>query len=420
MPSVLSGSINASPSKSQTMRAILFASMADGKSIIRNVLASPDVDAMIEACKKLGAEIISLESVLEIRGVSGKPKIPDDIINAGNSGQVLRFVGAIAALTSGYTVITGDHSVRYNRPVKPLMEGLVHLGAECFSTKNDDHAPIIIKGPISAGATYLDGSDSQPVSALLIAAVFLSGTTEINVKNPGEKPWVNLTLSWLDRFAIEYTNYNFERLSVNGNPKISGFEYTVPGDFSSVAYPLVAALITNSEITINNVDMHDAQGDKKIIDALRKMGAEIDIEENKIIVKSSKRLRGCELEVNDIIDAVTILAVVGCYAEGTTKLTNASIARKKESDRLSTIASELKKMGGDITETNDGLIVKGSKLVGASCVSHWDHRIAMSCAVAALGADGETIISDVNCVNKSYPEFLGHMNALGCDIRDFS
>ncbi len=416
MPSVLSGSITASPSKSQTMRAILFATMASGMSVIRNVLASPDVDAMIKACSKLGAKIIQTGNVLEISGVSGKPKIPDDIIDAGNSGQVLRFIGAIASLIDGYTVLTGDHSVRFNRPVRPLMDGLINLGAECYSTKNDDHAPIIIKGPISGGSTILDGADSQPVSAILMAAVFLSGTTDILVKNPGEKPWVNLTLSWLDRFGIHYTNDNFEHYTVTGNTTISGFEYTVPGDFSSVAYPIVAALITGSEITVYNVDMHDAQGDKKIIDALRKMGAKIEFNHNQIIVQPSGRLRGCDFDVNDYIDAVTILAVAGCYAEGTTKLTNAYIARKKESDRLSTITSELKKMGADITETEDSLIVHGSNMRGAPCVSHLDHRIAMSCAVAALGAEGASVISDIECVNKSYPDFLMHMNMLGCSI----
>lgn len=415
-PSMLSGCITASPSKSQTMRAVLFASMATGKSIIRNGLASPDVDAMIEACRKLGAEITRSENILEISGVSGKPKIPDDVIDAGNSGQVLRFVGAIAALTAGYTVITGDHSVRFNRPVKPLMEGLSHLGAECFSTKCDDHAPIIIKGPISAGSTYLDGADSQPVSALLMAAVFMPGTTEIIVKNPGEKPWVNLTLNWLDRLGVHYSNENYERLIVTGNSTILGFEYTVPGDFSSVAYPIVAALITGSEIAINNIDMNDAQGDKKIIEALCKMGAVIEVFENTIIVKGEGRLLGCDFDVNDYIDAVTILAVAGCYAKGTTTLTNAFIARKKESDRLSTITRELKKMGADIIETEDSLIVRGSKIKGANCISHNDHRIAMSCAVAALGAEGESIISEIDCVRKSYPSFLNDMNILGCNI----
>jgi 3-phosphoshikimate 1-carboxyvinyltransferase len=364
-PCVLAGSVTASPSKSQTRRAILFATMACGSSVIRNPLDSPDVEAMIDACRKLGAKITRYSNFIEIEGVSGKPKVPDDVINAGNSGQVLRFIAAIAALTEGYTVFTGDHSLRYNRPVKPLMDGLAQLGAECISTKMDDHAPIIIKGPLRSGITSLDGADSQPVSALLIAAAFLDGTTEIHVKNPGEKPWVNLTLSWLDRLGVYSSNENFEKLTVTGKLTIPGFNYTVPGDFSSIAYPLVAALITGSTITVNNIDMHDAQGDKKVIDALCKMGADIQVIDDQLRVGSKSKLYGCEIDVNDTIDAVTILAVAGCYAEGTTLLTNAAIARKKESDRLSTITSELRKMGADISQTQDSLVKRISLYVSS-------------------------------------------------------
>lgn len=413
-PSKLKGSISASPSKSQSMRAILFATMACGTSTIKNYLNSPDIDAMIEACKKLGANITRHENTLEIIGVSGKPSIPDDVIDAGNSGQVLRFVAAIAALTEGTTVLTGDHSVRYNRPIRPLMDGLSQLGVECYSTKNDDHAPLVVRGPLQPGITSLDGADSQPVSGLLIAAAFLKGTTEIHVRNPGEKPWVNLTLHWLDRFGIQYSNDNFEKYTVIGNPLIQGFNYTVPGDFSSIAYPIVASILTQSEITVHNIDMNDAQGDKKIISALRNMGALIEESGNSIYVKAVDTLTGCEIDVNDFIDAVTILAVVGCYASGTTTLTNAAIARQKESDRLSSITTELKKMGADIIETPDSLIIKNSSLKGSSCHSYHDHRIAMSCAIAALGADSETIVNDIACVTKSYPNFLSDLQDLGC------
>lgn len=415
-PGKLSGSITAPPSKSHTMRALLFASMAKGCSIIRNALVSPDVDAMMIACKNLGAKITHHGTHLEIQGVAGKPKTPDDVINAGNSGQVLRFIAGIAALAEGYTVITGDHSVRFNRPVRPLIDGLTGLGAQCYSSKLDDHAPLIIKGPLQAGMTSLDGEDSQPVSALLIAAAFLQGTTHLTVKNPGETPWVNLTLRWLERVGVAYTQDNFENYSITGKPVIDAFDYTVPGDFSSIAYPLVAALITKSAISIANIDMQDAQGDKKIIDSLRKMGAEIHILDRSLIVHPCEKLHGMQFDMNDYIDAVTILAVVGCFAEGTTTLTNAAIARKKESDRLSTITTELKKMGADITETQDSLIINRSKLSGADCYSYQDHRIAMSCAVAALAAENNSVIQDIDCINKSYTDFVRDITYLGGKI----
>jgi 3-phosphoshikimate 1-carboxyvinyltransferase len=417
-PSALSGSISAPPSKSHTLRAILFAALAEGKSIIYDYLPSPDAVAMINACCLLGAEIIADNTSLIINGVNGKPKTPANIIDAGNSGQVLRFVAAVAALTENYTVLTGDHSVRYNRPIKPLLAALTQLAVFCATTKGDEYAPIIIKGPLQAGVARLNGADSQPVSGLLIAAAFIKGKTEIQVDDPGEKPWLGLTLNWFDRLGIRYENYNFEKYIMHGDASYAGFEYRVPGDFSSIAYPVVAALITHSEICINNVDMGDAQGDKEVIAVLQKMGANIviDRQHKTLVVKRGAQLTGLTININNFIDAVTILAVVACFAQGTTTLSGAAIARKKESDRLTSITTELQKMGADIVETTDGLIIKTSRLKGAQVQSYHDHRMVMSLAVAALAAQGPTVIEDVACVTKSYPDFLLHMQQLGANL----
>lgn len=412
----LSGQVIAPPSKSHTLRAILFASMAQGESVICDYLPSPDTEAMIKACCLLGAKIDQREDKIIIIGVDGKPKTPDDIIDAGNSGQVLRFVGAIAALTSDFVVLTGDHSVRHNRPIQPLIDGLSQLGVFCVSTKNDGYAPIIIKGPFISGNTRLNGEDSQPVSGLLIAAAFAEGKTQIQVDNPGEKPWIGLTLSWFDRLGIQYQHSNFEHYMIPGGSVVQGFEYRVPGDFSSMAYPMMAAIITQSEIIINNVDMQDAQGDKKIIEILQRMGANILVEGEQLIIKKNQQLQGCEMDINDCIDAITILAVAACYAQGTTKISGAAIARKKECNRLSAITAELQKMGAIIEETDDGLIIEGTSLRGTRLQTYQDHRMVMSLAVAALGAKGSSVIEDVGCVQKSYPNFLHDMQKLSCKM----
>ena len=152
---------------------------------------------MIRACQLIGAEIEMNDNELIIIGTAGQPRTPKDIIDAGNSGQVLRFIAAIAALTPGFTIITGDYSITHNRPMQPLLEGLAQLGSLAVSSKGDGCAPIIIKGPIQSGQATLSGEDSQPVSALLIAAAHLKGRTEIKVINPGEKPWIEVTLHWL-------------------------------------------------------------------------------------------------------------------------------------------------------------------------------------------------------------------------------
>jgi len=410
--SKLKGTLRIPASKSHTLRAILFASLATGKSIIHNYLASPDTHAMIKACELLGAKITIEDESIILIGTAGKPHTPDDIIDVGNSGLVLRFIAAVSALTNGTTVLTGDQSIRSNRPMQPLLDGLNQLKVSAISTKNDGHAPIIIKGPLVPGTTTLAGEDSQPVSALLIACAFAESESKIFVENPGEKPWIDLTFSWFDRLRIQYHRKGYSEYQVAGRAHYPGFEYTVPGDFSSAAFPLVAALITQSELKLNLIDMKDVQGDKAIIPLLEKMGARFEIGDNFIIVKKSPTLKGMSIDANDFIDAVPILAVLACFASGETRITNAAIARKKESDRLSAITLELTKMGAIISEVEDGLIIQNSPLKGTHVDSHKDHRIALALSVAALGATGETRVNDTDCVAKTYPGFIETILAL--------
>jgi 3-phosphoshikimate 1-carboxyvinyltransferase len=416
--SILTGKISASPSKSHTLRAILFATMAEGISTISNYLHSPDAEAMVTACRQMGADITVTAEQINITGIGGKPKTVDDIIDCGNSGQVLRFVSAMTALNSSYTIFTGDYSIRHNRPMLPLINGLTALGAFCVSARNDGFAPIIVRGPMEAGEVIIDGEDSQPVSALLMACCFLNSRTDIYVKNAGEKPWIDLTLSWLDKFKLPYENHDYAHYIIYGDAKYQGFDYAVVGDFSSILFPLVAALITQTEIALHYVDMDDVQGDKQVIAVLKQMGANIEYDRKKQIltVKKTAKLIGREIDVNAFIDAVPILAVVGCYAQGTTKLTNAKIARSKECDRLACITKELRKMGANLEETIDSLTIESMPLNGASVVSHHDHRIAMALCVAALGATGKTLVADTECIAKSYPTFYPDMKKLGVKI----
>ncbi len=417
-PSKLQGLIFIPPSKSHTLRAILFALLAKGRSEIRHYLHSPDATAMIYAIRCLGAVVDIQQDRLLIDGVDLKLKPSDDIINAGNSGIVLRFIGALAALLPTYTIITGDHSIRHNRPVRPLLEGLKQLGAFAESMRQDGYAPIIIRGPLQPGTATLDGQDSQPVSGLLIACSFLPGPTTLNVQNPGEKPWIDLTLFWLRRFGIEITHQDYTRYHIPGNARLDAFSLAIPGDFSSAAFPIAAALVTDSELTIQNIDMQDCQGDKELIPALQRMGArlEIDASSHTLIVRKGSQLQGIQLDINNYIDALPILAVIACYAQGTTLITGAAIARQKESDRIHAIATELKKMGARLEERPDGLLIHNSPLKGATLASHHDHRIAMATAVAALGAIGESRIDGIECIAKTYPTFATDFQAIKAQL----
>ena len=365
---------------------------------------------MIEAVRQLGAHVEVQNETLFIEGFNGKPKPPSEIIDCGNSGLVLRLVGAISALTSGYAVFTGDASIKGRRPVKPLLDALSQLGA------TTNFSPMIVKGPITKQTATLDGGDSQPVSALLILGAFGPRAIEIHVTNPAELPWVDLTLHWLEKFSIPFERKGHTFYKLYGRHHLPAFHYKVPGDFSSASFPIAAALLTGSELTIENLDMNDLQGDKAMIPLLQSMGAKIETTDRSIHVKKSPRLQGARIDLDPFIDALPILAVIACFSSSKTELFNGTIARKKESDRISSIALELKKMGAQIEEKPDGLLIHPTPLKGASLFSHHDHRLAMSLSVAALAAEGLSVIEETNCIAKTYPNFLETFQSLGAKI----
>jgi 3-phosphoshikimate 1-carboxyvinyltransferase len=377
---------------------------------------------MIEACCSFGAKIHIEGSTVQIEGVGGRILQTENVIDAGNSGIVLRFCTAVGALASKPVVITGDYSIRHQRPMKQLLKGLRELGVQADAMRGDEYAPVILKGPLRPGTAFIEGSDSQPVSALLIASAFAEGPVEIFVENPGEKPWVDMTLGWLDFLQIPYVNHSYEHFRLQGRALYNGFDYAVPGDLSSAAFPIAAALITGSELLVKNIDLDDSQGDKEFIFNLQKMGAHFTInrQAQTLLIKKGNILRGKTIDMNNCIDAITTLAVVGCFSIGETKIVNARVAREKECDRIKCMATELKKMGGDIEELEDGLVIRQSKLSGGMLNSYNDHRMAMSLALAAMGAKGPSIIGPVDCVGKTFPTFARDFSALGANIREIS
>ncbi len=412
--SSLSGVITPPPSKSHSIRALLFGSLASGKSKINSILQSPDIEAMEQACKIIGALIEKKNDNYYITGCNGAPTINNNNIDIGNSGQVLRFMSAICALQNKKVILQGDNSANA-RPMQALIGAINQLGGKCDAIKKNGCAPIEVNGPLKGNLVTIDGADSQPVSALLMALPFLSYETKIMVNNPGEKPWIDLTCFWLDKVGIHYQRTGYSEFKLEGNAKINGFDYNVPSDFSSAAYSLVAALITNSHLTINNLDFNDVQGDKEIINVCLKMGAKLKIDGRTLKVLPSK-LQAIEIDLNNCIDAVPIVAVLATKVIGETRLTNIQVARTKECDRLAIISKELNKMGADIKEYPDSLVIKQSKLSGANVQSHHDHRIAMSLSVAGLIATGDTIVEDVDCINKSYPNFVKDMKSINCQV----
>lgn len=419
--SSLFGTVCLPPSKSHTLRACLCAALSEGTSRLYNVLASPDTTAMLEACCVLGAHVDANQMPYGqciIHGRGANTMLAGDRIDAGNSGQVLRFVTACAALSDTQVYVTGDDSIQTRRIAWPLLEALSSLGAKAYSVRDNGFAPLVVQGPIKAGTVVVDGRDSQPVSALLFALSQLVEPSTITVHNMGEKPWVHLTLEWLRRMGTTVVCEEENRFCISPRGQFQGFDYRVPGDLSSLGFLLAAGLMTHSDITVDNVDLDDVQPDRRVVEILQQMGARFDIDKEKktVRVQGPQELVGIDIDINDCIDAVAILAVLATWAKGKTRLYNGSIARHKESDRIDAMFKELSKMQAKIYQLEDGLEIHTSTLQGAHVQSFADHRIAMSLAVGGMTSHGRTEIDDTRCIQKSYPGFVRDMQLLGARI----
>ena len=419
-PSNLKGQARIPGSKSNTTRAVIVATLAEGESIIHNPLPSADCLSTIDVYKGYGAKVIKIEKEKwVIAGSYENPKLPDNVLDTGNSGTTTYMaIGTASLVNEGYVVITGDHQIR-RRPSGPLLESIRDLGGEAFSVRGDGSQPVVIKGRIRGGKTSLPGINSQWLSPLLINAPLAPEDTEIYVENLQERPYIRMTLGWLKRGGIEYREENMERFYLKGGQKYNAFEYEIPSDWESACFPIVGAAITDSDITLYGLDTNDYQGDRAIIDILKKMGANIDVRNNGkdgIRIKSGKTLKGIEIDCRDIPDAPPILSVLGTQAEGKTVLKNLGASRLKETDRAKSIAEELKKMGAKIEEYKDSMVIYKSDLHGTRINGHTDHRIVMATAIAGLVAKGNTIIDDASYVKISFPNFYEVMSSLGMKI----
>ena len=413
--SVLSGKIEVPASKSHTLRAAVIAGLAKGTSTIRNPLASADTLACLEGIQQLGAKV-EMGAEWTITGFEGRPRVPETIIDVKNSGTTVNFLSAVAALADGEIELTGDESIR-KRPIQPLLNALKMLGASRAESREKNNCPpVIIRGRLFGGIATVEGVSSQFVSALLIAAPLLRKQTELKVVRLYERPYIDMTLAWLKKMGIEVEKQGRNNFTIPGGQSYYGFATTIPADFSSAAFPLVGALITGGEVFFKGLDMNDSQGDKYVFDLVQQMGASVVKEEGGLRVKPGETLEGLKIDLNDTPDSLPALAVLGCFTDDEMKLTNVAQARIKETDRIAVMCQELKKMGADIEETKDGLIIRKSVLQGAVVDGHGDHRVVMALAMAGLAAEGETVISTAESADVTFPDFLEKMQALGANI----
>lgn len=413
----LQGSVEIPGSKSHTIRAVAAAALADGQSQIDAPLASMDTLAAVEAYTALGATINrQTADRWTVEGMGGRCTTPENVIDVQNSGTTLRIaLGSAALLRDGLAVFTGDHQIR-RRPIGPLAQSLTDLGAEVICTRGNGCVPVVVRGRLRGGKTSIQAVTSQFLSSLLFSCPMADGDCEIDVPLLNEAPYVHITLSWLERCGIKLERSELRHFHIPGGQVFQPFQIRVPADFSSATFFLAAGAMGNNDVLLRGLDFNDPQGDKAVVDYLRQMGAVIELLSEGVRVRAGT-LTGCEIDMNATPDALPMMAVVGCFARGQTRLVNVPQARLKETDRIAVARAELTKMGARITELPDGLVIDESPLRGAVVQGHYDHRVVMSLAVAGTMASGETLIDTAEAMSVTFPTFVESMTRMGGDVR---
>lgn len=398
-------------SKSLTQRALIAAALAAGDSTLVGPLASEDTGYTIGALRAMGIDIDDGDPERWlVRGTGGEIATPAAKIFLGNNGTATRFLTSVAALGAGRIHITGDPRMA-ERPIAPLLEALQGWGVQLVSDAGNGCPPLTIDAAgIAGGKTVLpEGKSSQYLSSLLLVAPYARKPAELEVL--GEvlsRPYVEMTLAVMADFGIRVEaapSLSFFRIPQG---RYLGHEYKIEGDASGASYFWAAAAITGGRVTVANVPVPSLQGDANLVPLLARMGCHVHKTGGGITVKGPERLEGITVDMGDMPDVAPTLAIVAAFAEGTTVINNVAHLRIKECDRVSAVINELRKMGADVEEEPDRMIIHGrgggSNLHGAAIETYHDHRIAMCFAVAGLRVEGVEITGE-ECVGKSFPDF---------------
>lgn len=421
--SFLEGNIKCPPSKSYTHRAIAIASLADGKSTISNPLISRDTIATISGCKMFGIKIEKSNENVNCIQILGKNQFetPKDIIDAKNSGTTIRILTSMAGLVkNGYTILTGDDSLK-TRPMQPLISALNQLGVHAFSSNEKNTPPLIVQGGgIKGGLVSIEGGiSSQFISSLLISCSYALTDVEIRVKGKQVSiPYITSTIETMKKFGIsidhnkEYLNYYIS------NYKYRPTDFTIPGDFSSASLIIAAGVLCGGKIAIGGMNFHYPQGDMAIIDIVRQMGGDIKVnkEKGEVIVYGSNSLDGIECNLVNCPDLLPVVSILSLKARTPMRIFGISHARFKETDRVSIITNELRKMGVDVSEKEDEVLINPVKgLKNVEFDSHNDHRLFMSFTIASM-LTNKSIVKGAESIDVSYPSFLNEIKRLGANI----
>jgi 3-phosphoshikimate 1-carboxyvinyltransferase len=421
---IFKGEFSPPPDKSISHRAIILSAISKGKSLIKNLLISKDTESTINAFKALGVEIqgsggqLSDEIIIHGKGLYGLRE-PFDVIDCGNSGTTIRLISGVLSGNPFLSILTGDSSLR-TRPMARIIKPLSLMGADITGRDDNRYPPLSINGKKLNSINYtLPVASAQVKSCLLLAGLYSYGETEISEPKKSR----DHTERMLSAFGGNVTVDGL-KVTVKESGNLSPSAIEVPGDFSSAAFFIVASLlIPDSEITVKNVGINPTR--TGLLEVLKKMGARIEILNIRnvsgepvadICCRGKSELNAVQINeetIPSMIDEFPVVCIAAAFAEGKTTIKGAGELRVKESDRIKSITSELRKMGVEIEEYTDGLSIAGTaSLHGANLDSYRDHRIAMALAVAALAAEGKTTINGASSVDISFPGFFDTIRML--------
>lgn len=423
-PRPLRGEVKIPPSKSISHRAIISASLSDGISEISNVSFSEDITATLEAMKSLGVKVIDIKdetahtSTVTIDGTSNLTLLRDTI-DCAESGSTIRFLMPLVTLTDQRVTVTGRGRL-VERPMETYYE--IFDKQEIKYETSKGKLPVTIDGKLKPGTFEMRGDiSSQFITGLLFTLPLLDGDSKIIITTELEsKGYVDLTLDMLKKFDIEVENKDYREFNVCGRQKYKAHDYKVEGDYSQVAFWIVAAVL-NGEILCKDIDLSSLQGDKVVLDIVKDMGGDIEQLEGAVLVKKSKT-KGTTIDASECPDIIPVLSVLAAVSQGDTRVINGKRLRIKESDRLNSTATIINSLGGDVEELEDGLLIHGvEKLKGGVTVdSFGDHRIAMALGVASVVCDEPIVITNSHVVSKSYPNFWEDFAKVGGKIDEWN
>tara|TARA_B100000959_G_C14966171_1_gene617811 strand:- start:21 stop:1328 length:1308 start_codon:yes stop_codon:yes gene_type:complete len=406
----ISGRVDLPGSKSLSNRVLLLSMLAEGTTQIQNLLDSDDVRYMIGALEKLGITLQETreKNEISVEGCSGRIPNSDLELMLGNAGTAMRPLTAALTLGQGRYVLDGVPRMR-ERPIVDLVEGLQQLGAKVRLLNGPPGPPVeILAQGLPGGTARIKGSvSSQFLSAILMAAPGAEKDVTLEIDDTlVSVPYVEMTLALMERFGVHVENRDFQEFHIPGKQTYhSPGDFFVEGDASSASYFLAGAAITGGTVTVHGCGTESLQGDSKFAEVLEQMGAETQWQPHSVTVRGNT-LKGVDLDMNRMPDAAMTLAVAALFAEGTTKIRNVYNWRLKETERMKAVTTELRKLGAEVEEGGDYLIIDPPDQIQSTEIETYDdHRMAMAFSLAACGAKSVTIL-DPGCVSKTFPDFF--------------